>query len=90
MIHDAGSHLQIQSVIGMTHIFSFGVVGRSKVYLSSQTPVRVQIGGYTSHKGVSLQVFASGCELQNIYRIKSGMDKHRTAHILAGSVVERE
>ena len=35
MIHDAGGYFQIQSVIGMPQVLSFGIVGSGKVYLSS-------------------------------------------------------
>ena len=90
MIHDAGGYFQIQPVIGMSQVFPFGIVGGGKVNLSSQSPVRCNIWCNTAHESVPLQVFASGSELQNVYRIKSRLDKHGTTHVLTGSMIEWE
>ena len=72
----------------MPQVLAFGVIGRGEIDLSADAPVGAGICCYTSHERISLQILSAGGKLQQVYRIKSGMNEHGAAHILAGSVVE--
>ena len=88
MVHYAWRYFQVQPVIGVSQVFTLRIVGGSEVHFATYTPMWSNVFGYASHESICLQIFTSGSEFQYIYWIESGMDKHGTAHITAGSLVE--